>query len=164
MENCFIVTEQSQLHKDYYDYKNNVKIIDNLVKDLMDKHNIETKWYYADKFGFAIEPTEKDVELFGKMLKLPLENGVRFFKKNSKIHKDWLNLIKENNIEVLRKPFAGFYFDGIYGKFKTRLFNVDDVLYCSIDCNNTKEIECPEGMKRIKTSEFYKVIEDNTDK
>ena len=84
MENCFIVTEQSELHKDYYDYRENVKIVDNIVKGLMDKYNINTKWYYVDKFGFAIEPTEKDIELFDKMLKIPIENGIRFFKNHLK--------------------------------------------------------------------------------
>ena len=163
MENCFIVTEQSELHKDYYDYRENVKMVDNIVKGLMDKYNINTKWYYVDKFGFAIEPTEKDIELFDKMLKLPLENGVRFFKKNSKVHKDWLNLLKSNKFNVLHKPRVGSYFDNLYGKFQSRLFNVDEVLYCSVD-TNMDDLECPDGMVRIKTSEFYKVVEDNTNK
>jgi len=163
MENCFIVTEQSELHKDYYDYRENVKIVDNIVKGLMDKYNINTKYYYVDKFGFAIEPTEKDVELFDKMLKVPIENGIRFFKKYSKIHKEWMDILKTKNIKVLRKPFVGFYFNGVHGKFKTRLFDIDDVLYCSIECGSVDDIECPEGMKRIKTSEFYKIVEDNSE-
>ena len=163
MENCFIVTNQSELHKDYYDYRENVKIVDNIVKGLMDKYNINTKWYYVDKFGFAIEPTEKDIELFDKMLKIPIENGIRFFKKSSKIHKEWMNLLKTKNITVLRKPFVGFYFN-VHGKVRTRLFDVNDVLYCSIECNNVDYIECPEGIERIKTSEFYKIVEDNSDK
>jgi len=162
MEKCFIVTDQSELHKDYYDYKENSKIIDGFVKDLMDKYNVDTKWYYADKFGFAIEPTEKDTEMFNKMLKLPLENGVRFFKKSSKLHKEWMNILESNKLKILHKPRVGSYFDNLYGKFKTRLFNIDDILYCSVDSNGD-DLKCPEGMIRIKTSEFYKIVEDNSD-
>ena len=51
----------------------------------------------------------------------------------------------------------------MHGKFKTRLFDIDDVLYCSIECGSVDDIECPEGMKRIKTSEFYKIVEDNSE-
>jgi len=51
----------------------------------------------------------------------------------------------------------------VHGKFKTRLFDIDDVLYCSIECGNVNDIECPEGMERIKTSEFYKIVEDNSE-
>ena len=46
MENCFIVTDQSKLHKEYFDYRNNIKIIDDIAKKLMEKHNIQTKFYY----------------------------------------------------------------------------------------------------------------------
>jgi len=163
MENCFIVTDQSKLHKEYFDYRNNIKIIDDIAKKLMEKHNIQTKFYYANNESFAIQPTDKDTELLNKMLKVPIEDGVRFFKKNSKVNKDWLELLKSNDVKVLRKPFLMRYFNNVYGKIRSRLFDVDGILYCSIECENVDDIKCPEGMERIKTSEFYKIVEDNSD-
>ena len=163
MENCFIVTNQSKLHKEYFDYRNNIKFVDDIAKELMEKHNIETKYYYANNESFAIQPTYKDTGLFNKMLKVPIEDGIRFFKKNSKVNKDWLELLKSNDVNVLRKPFLMRYFNNAYGKIRSRLFDVDGILYCSIECENVDNIECPEGMERIKTSEFYKIVEDNSD-
>lgn len=161
MEKFYIVTEQSRLHKDYFEYKNNAKRIKELVNEFTDKHTIETHLYYPSNSGIAIVPTKNDKELFDKMLNKSVGEGLRFFKKNSKISKDWINLLDINNIKVINKPMVGFYIRGLLGKHRTRLFDVEGILYCSVD-TDVQEINCPEGFTEIKASEFYKVIEENS--
>jgi hypothetical protein len=156
MEKYFIVTEQSKLHKEYYEYKNSDKKLHKIVKEFMQKYEIETNGYAHRDQTFYIEPTEKDLEKFNKVLCKPLENGLRAFKATSKIAKNWVETVEQ--VKPVSKPYVGFCFKNCLGKIRSRLFDIDEVVYCSF--SSEYEIDIPEGFTEIKASEFFKVIED----
>ncbi|WFR64172.1 hypothetical protein P9222_08345 [Paenibacillus amylolyticus] len=59
---------------------------------------------------------------------------------------------------MLRKPYVPFYFRGFGGgRIRSRLFEIDGTVYCSLD---PFEGDPPEGFVEMKASEFFKVIED----
>jgi len=160
MEKYFIVTEQSKLYGEYMRYIQNKKDVNDHVKEFTAKNEIKTTEYYANSGYLYIVPTENDLEKFEKVLTKPVNDGLRSFKKNSKINKQWVKSLDEKDLKVINKPVVLFYFTRGYGKTRSRLFNVDKVLYCSFEVDTT-ELDCPEGMVEIKASEFYKILEEN---
>jgi hypothetical protein len=159
MEKYFVVTEKSELRGDYLKYRENAEVIRQHVKDFTEEHGIESKEYHESVDALYIVPTNKDNESFGKMLAKDVGNGLRPFKKNSQIAKAWVNSLKEKNIEILHKPTVGFYFKEIHGRFRYRLFVINNIVYCSMSMDH--DFETPEGMEEIKASEFFKVVEDH---
>ena len=82
--------------------------------------------------------------------------GLMFFKQNSKVYKEWIALLKKNNLKVKCRPQPGFYF-GIWGRGSSRLFEHDGKLYMSLNYN--EDFEDPQDCEPILGSEFYKVLE-----
>lgn len=161
MEKYFIVTEKSDLYKEYFNYKDNAKLVRDHYKEFKKENDIEAKEYYATNGYLYIVPTQNDLERFDSFLKVPLKNGLRAFKANSKINKTWIKSLEEKGLKVLDKPFLPFCFRTLYGSTRTRLFNIDKTIYCSIEAEIDIN-ECPEGFIEIKASEFYKIIEENS--
>lgn len=161
MEKFFIITEESEVHKDYFEYRENVKIINEHFKKFTDQYNITSHQYFVNNEIIYIVPNAEDLEKFNSLLKQDIGNGLRPFKKNSTIGKAWVKSLKDNNLKVLRKPDTMWYFKEFHGgKFSTRLFDIDGVIYSSFRCESDS-LDCPKGFKEIKASEFYKIIEDN---
>lgn len=159
MEKFFTVTEGTRLHDEYFTYKTNHKLVNQCAKDFMEKHNMETEKFARSSETFCIIPTENDCKNFGSMFSKDKVNGLSVFKKNSEIGKDWIKTLKLQNLCVLHKPMIAFEFSKFAGgKFTTRLFDIDGILYLSFDCGY--EVETPEGFNELKASEFFKIIED----
>ena len=157
MEKFYIVTEESSLNKQYWEYKNNVKEVNEYVKKFMDQEDIKANEYYVNAELIYIVPSDEDLKNFNKKLnKTELEGGLRQFRLNSDIAKRWINFVKENDIKFKHKPFVGTYFN-TYGRSKSRLFNIGNTVYCSYETEFN--FNNPNGFKEIKASEFYKVIE-----
>ncbi|WHH58453.1 hypothetical protein [Petroclostridium sp. X23] len=162
MEKFYIVTEESELHQEYFEHQKNVKVINDHVIDFMKDQGIETTKYYPANDTLYIIPTQKDAAKFAKVLAKQVNDGLRSFKKNSAICKEWVKSLKGKGLKVLSKPHIFMYFRG-YERFSWRLFDVDNTLYCSYSCNSDS-IDTPKGFTVIKASEFYKVIEDYNEK
>ncbi|MDB5052648.1 MAG: hypothetical protein JWM44_698 [Bacilli bacterium] len=158
MEKYYIVTEKSSLHKSWFDYKANVSVVNDLVKKFTAENGIESSEYYVSDTEIYIVPSEKDVETFGKSLGATLDNGLRRFSMRSKICKAWMEALRVAELKVLRKPMVILYFRGIGGKYKSRIFDQNGVLYCSIDPADGKENE---GLIEMKASEFFKIVEES---
>ena len=157
MEKFYIVTDKSSLNKDYWKYKNNIKEVNKYVKEFLAKEGINAKYYGVETERLYIIPTERDIaRLAGKLTK-PLDNGLRSFKTNSVIGKRWIKFVRDNNIKILYKPTVGFYFNA-FGKSASRLFDIEDILYCSYE--SEFDFENPCGFMEIKASEFFKAIEN----
>lgn len=163
MEKFFIVTEASQLHKEYFEYKENRKTVHDFVNEFTNKYGIESAEYYPSNECLMIVPTKADIKKFGNMLKKEVSNGLRPFKVNSSINKDWVNLLKERGLTIKHRPMLGLYFVEIYGKHSSRLFDINGILYCSFE-NSYDKLDTPEGFTEIKASEFYKIIEEYENK
>lgn len=158
MEKYYIVTEKSRLNKEWYEYKTNSREVKELVKRFTKTHGIESDGYYVDDKYLYIVPTEKDFDTFRSVLCSPVGKELCKFKASSKIGRAWTKELAESGLQVKHKPMVIMYFKRFGGRFKSRLFEDRDVLYCSIE---PYEGQPPEGMIEIKASEFYKVIEES---
>lgn len=158
MEHYFKVTDASSLHRDFMAYRDNSKAIRELVTDFIATHVVESTVYWATTEAFYIVPTEKDVSSHGSILCAPIDQGLRKFKLNSRIGKAWVKALKENDLKVLGKPAVPFYFRPFRGgRTRSRLFEIDGTVYCSLV---PFEGDPPEGLVEMKASEFFKAIED----
>lgn len=143
------------------DYLTSDKTMREISHQFLTANNINTKEYASTKDTFYIIPTEKDIEDFSKMLNRELENGLRAFKTKSKIGKAWKDTLEEKGIEPLHKPMLMLYFN-VYGSTSSRLFAIDDKVYCSF--KSEYNFENPEGFIELKASEFYKIVEDENER
>jgi hypothetical protein len=158
MEKFFIVTEKSGLHKEYSDYLKSVKEVNELYKAFSDMFDIKATNYLAYSDHLYIIPTEDDLIHFDKSLGKEVSQGLRPFKRNSTINKEWTKSIKSKKYKVLRSPLVQFYFKNCSNS-RYRIFENKDAIYCSYE--NDYDVDIPEGFTEIKASEFYKVIEDS---
>jgi len=160
MKRYYEVTNKSNLYKDYMGYLDNVKLVNELVKDFMDKNNIQSESYATDKTDLYIVPTENDMLKYKNVLSSYVDELYKF-KGNSKIAKTWKKSLEDNNLEVQRKPKVPIYFNSYSYRSLSNLFSIDGKVYCSLELVDKDFDEVPEGMIEMKASEFYKIIEDN---
>jgi len=159
MELYFSVNKDSELYKQWFEFDDNRKILNETYNEFCKKVGIESIKYAVAWNGLYIIPTEKDTELFGSQLQVKDHgDGAKRFKGNSKVYRAWIKRLKEKNIEIVSKPDMWHYF-GAYGRSSSRIFDDEKGnVYCSITA------ECLEknfkGVTEMKASEFYKVIED----
>lgn len=156
MERFYIVTPESELYDEYEKYWSDANTMNEIVKEFMPEHHIETTSYYADGDSLWIVPTKSDDEKFKtQLIKNSDSNGLRKFKANSKIGKAWVARL--NGFRPKRKPFVQFYFTARSGG-GYRVFKHNGMLYCSYSCDS--DFLNPEGFTEIKGSEFYKIMEE----
>lgn len=158
MERYFIVTEESRLHADWFAYKENRRDVERNFAKVREELGIESDAFYVTNEHFYIVPTEQDKKKYASVLCAPINDGLQKFKCNSKSGKAWVTALKDADLKVLYKPRLIFYIKNEGGKYRSRLFDIDGVVYCSIDpCQK----EAPKGFKEIKGSEFFKIIEEH---
>ena len=102
-----------------------------------------------------IDPDAEDIKNFanGFISDIPGK-----FKLRNPLNKEWVSLCKENGLtENAHKPYVPFYFT--IGCFKCgwRLFDLDNVIYCTFSSEG--DFNVPEGLTEIKASEFYSIME-----
>lgn len=159
MQKYYVVTPESQLCAEYWNYKGSLPVTRAIVKSFMESQGMEGDEYYASHDGFYFVPTAKDMELFGSQLSSEVHGeGLRRFKANGKVHKEWKKTLKEANHRIVPKPRVFFYFERIGGRSLSQLFDVDDVVYCSFE--QACDFDNPAHFQEIKGSEFHKIIED----
>lgn len=71
MEKYFIVSPESKLYKDYFDYIQNKKAVHEHIKRFFDKYDIKAQYYGCLGDWLYIEPTEEDLKAFDSMLCQP---------------------------------------------------------------------------------------------
>lgn len=153
MEKYFIVKEDCSLYKDYFNHKKSEKEIYSAYKRVCEEFGIESNQFFLSKNSFSIIPTDKDKEKFNSVLK---KTNYGEFKKNSAPSKMWISLVKD--IHNFDKPRLIYYFELLGHTWRERLFDKENVLYCSVESD--RDIKTPNFVTEIKASEFYKVIED----
>lgn len=159
-EKCFIVKKENYIYKEYFDWWNNRENVKNKWEEFKKLVGIESTTFVPN-INLYIVPTENDINNFGKMFcKEIYKEGLRRFKSNSKIQKDWEKFAKNNNIFISKPDFIlDFIGTCISGKMQSRLFHYNDIVYASINGEFYPDSEIPEGYEEIKKSEFYKIIE-----
>lgn len=159
MEKYYVIKPECGFYKQVFDYLENAQIVNKLFKQFSHDMEIESNLYYASNDTVSIVPTAKDKEKFANQFKKYADGatGLMFFKQNSRVYKEWISLLKKNNLKVKSRPQPGFYF-GIWGKGSSRLFEHDGKLYMSLNYN--QDFEDPQDCEPILGSEFYKVLEE----
>ncbi|WP_324825092.1 hypothetical protein [Sinanaerobacter sp. ZZT-01] len=160
MEKFFKILEESCFHKECVEWDESLKKANKIFNEMCDVFGIEAQQYVPYKDAIAILPTEKDEDKFGKVLKKDFD-GIRYFKKNSELHKWWCEKIKQEKVECLKRPSPGSWISCGGGRFSTRLFDIKEIWYGSYSCNT--DFKLPDGLKEMKASEFYKMIEDHNE-
>jgi hypothetical protein len=159
MKKFFIVENDSNLGKDYWNYIENGKVLNTYVKKFMEDNNMETSKYFPHIDHFFIIPTENDIKNFSSQLcKENSYSNLRAFKKGSIIDKAWKQLLSDNNLKVLVKPYINSYID-VSHHFEWELFHIGDMIYGSLKSGSPFDL--PKGINEINGSEFYKVLERN---
>lgn len=154
----FFNVTNSELGKDYFRFLDDTKKINDYYIEFSKENDIEAQNYgmYPGDGDLYIEPTEKDLEKYNKVLVKGY--GLRRFKGNSKIQKLWKNGLEQLDIKFYAKPSL-FKYMGFLGTYSTRLFHHNKNVYLSIE-GDIIDKDFPCGFEEIKGSEFYKVIEE----
>lgn len=156
MEKFYTVNEGSRLYDDYWAWQNSVEPNRKIANDFFSEVGIESNLYCPFPTRLGIVPTENDKIKFAKQLCSKETNeGLRFFKRNSAINKEWTK--RAINLKNVDKPSPAWY-NNYMGHSSSRLFDYNGVLYCSFSAD---QIEMPSDIfTEIKGSEFYKVLEE----
>lgn len=177
MERAFIVSEESKYSKAIDEYYEMGEEQRKFVNEFFKEKGIEAYRYRVggdgsvnapfdeydkDAIKLYIEPTENDLNTFGKMLCKPDMHGICAFKKSSSIAKEFAQRCVDEQIIVnIYQPRPGEYFKSVrfYGCSYSQFFR-NDKLYLKIQSDFLKQGDTPEGFTEIKLSEFYKELEE----
>ena len=153
VEKFYQVKESNPIYQEYFDWFNGLENRRIKWEEFRKLTGIETK-AFAPYDCLYIIPTENDLNKFANSFcKEVFNNGLRRFKANSKIHKDWVKFSKLNNM-TKQKPSITFDFIrlAVRGRMTTRLFHFKNGLYCSINADMPEDLEAPEGYEEMKES------------
>lgn len=179
MERSFIISKESKYYIDYEKHLAKAEEQREFVIKFFNEKSIEANKYIVGGDGFvnkpfskyeksnvtlSIDPTENDLNKFGKMLTKPNHKrcGLCSFKKNSTIAKEFAQKCVDEKIVInLWKPRIGDYFQslGFYGCGWQR-FSYNDTLYIKVQSDYLKSNDTPDGFIEIKLSEYYKAKEE----
>jgi len=133
LEKFYTVNEGSQLYDDYWAWKNSIEPNRKIADDFFKEFGIESTLFCPSHNVIGIVPTENDKAKFEKQLCSKETNeGLRFFKKNSAINKEWVKRAIE--IKNTHKPSPAWY-NNYMGRSSSRLFDYNGVLYCSFSAD-----------------------------
>lgn len=159
MEKYFRIRRDSKFYKEYFQFVADTKRNAELFRAFAAERGIESHSFIPLKNGLYIVPTEKDIERFGgDFVKDTFKNGLRRFKKTSKVSKLWCELMK--NEKVAERPRFWSYVPTLCGRFRERCIRVGDDLYGSLQSQES-EIQLADFMDEIKASEFYLIMEQD---
>lgn len=179
MEKFYVINNQKYLDE-LSNYRKADRIRNAFIKEFYESHNIEGKSYYMGGDGrvncafsefnktdisLHIPDNDKNVEQFGKWLKVPRRDGqldgLRELKKKSPLLKEFQEeCIKKQIVINLWYPRIGDYFQEIqYGGYKSSNFEYEGITYLSIDADVDSLTQREDGFTEIKGSEFYKALE-----
>ena len=179
MEKFYIINNTNFLNE-LRNYRKAARARNAFIKEFYESHNIDGKSYYMRGDGrvncafdesnkpditLYIPDNDKNVEQFGKMLKVPRRDvklsGLRELKKNSPLLKSFQDECVEKEIVInLMFPRVGDYFQELqFGGYKRRIFEFEGITYLSIDADANSLTPREDGFTEIKGSEFYKALE-----
>ena len=161
MEQFFEITKDASVFAEYWVWKKNEEASREAAKAFLKDHGIEATKYRPTPKALQIVATRADIQNFGgQFLSKNLQYGLREFKKTSPIGSAWAKMCADNNACVIMKPYVPFFFVGANGSNRTRIFDVDGRVYCSIE-RDGNPLDCPQGFVEMKGSDFWAVMESD---
>lgn len=162
-EKFFTINKDSDFYAAYMQFKKDLNNYWIVFNEFLEIHEIEATEYVPSDKCVMIIPTENDLKKFdGMFTKKTNGCGVRYFKKNCAITRDWLETVKTKHLKVPVKPSYLRYGLMVMGKVSSRCFMVGDILYGAIKADS--DIELLNFMTEIKGSVFWKVVEDEEER
>jgi len=156
MEKFYIIPSDHEVAAQYWKYQEFERDMINLFNEFANTHGIEASKFAIRTDRLQIVPTDNDMKKFkGEFL----SGKEGQFKKGSEFSKAWIKAIKDSGIEYVSKPYPPFIFGMPLGRSWYRLFNLHDVIYCTME--NANHFDNPAGFEEIPGSYFYKIMEDN---
>lgn len=157
MEKYYVVNKGTKIYNDlkhHFDTEN--KIIE-LMKEFGKTHNIKSNEFYMSTKRLAIVPTKEDEENFGQYFLKGDKPG--FFKMNSPLCKEWVQLCKKEGLEYKHFPFfvTTLFKSPVGGSYRAFELNGEIYFTYKSDCN----FVTPDDFTEVKASEFFKIMEDN---
>ena len=150
----FTVNPESELYKDYFEWVDDRSKTGKAFAEMRKEFGIETNEFYPAKARFCIVPTRSDRSKFREDLKKTSDGE---FKKNTAVHKKWLELTKD--INRFRRPRLYNCFSHL-GRWREMLFHDGKVIYGCIQAHyDDVAIADTETICQIKASEYYAVRE-----
>lgn len=156
MEKFYRAEPDSALYNDYLLWMECRDKAIGVAQDLLHEFGVQATRYSFGREYFSIDATASDLKKFdGQFKKHKSDCGFCVFKKATPLGKEWKRRVAQ--IPVMHKPFVPDYFRNALGKMRTRLFDIDGTVYCSIECD--KNFVPNDKLTEMKASEFFRIIE-----
>ena len=178
MERSFIVSKEATYREDFDKYVKMVEQQKKFINTFFNEKKIKANEYRmggngscglpfaeSDKnnISFGIVPTEEDLITHGKNLNKSNEYGLCYFKKSSKITKEFAKRCVDEKIIInLYKPRVSDYFKSL-GGFRGcgyQQFEYNNNMYLKMESKYLSEDDTPVGFVEIKLSEYYLAEEE----
>lgn len=156
LEKYYIVPNDCKIGEQYLEHLEFVDKVTNLFREFAKQNNIHTHTYYPNVERLWIDPNAEDIKNFsnGFMADTPGK-----FKLRNPLNKKWVELCNKNGLtKNVLKPYIPFYFTFGCFKCRWRLFDVDNIIYCTFQTDDT-DFKSPVYLTEIKASEFYSIME-----
>ena len=155
MEKFLNIKKNNIIYKKYFEWKEKLPKVYEKWEDFCNLVGLETESFVPQQTLYIV-PTENDLKKFDKYFcKSIYGGGLRKFKQNSPIQKDWERFAKSNDMIIFKPNFAmDFVGRCMIGRFSTRMFDYAEEIYCSISAN-FYSWEVPEGYEEITGETFY---------
>ena len=120
-EKFFTINKDSDFYAAYMQFRKDLNNYWIVFNEFLEIHEIEATEYVPSDKCVMIIPTENDLKKFdGMFTKKTNGCGVRYFKKNCAITRDWLETVKTKHLKVPVKPSYLRYGLMVMGKVSSR--------------------------------------------
>lgn len=155
----YIVKPESELHQAYDRWLNDREKIKAVMSKFLHNNQLpsDTKYDVASA-KLLIECTNEVKRRFGKSLCKELPCGGAYLRGNSKIAKEFTQMMRVANIKYYDKPSPALFARSLSGgRFRHKLFKHADVLYMSFDALSF-DFDSNQ-FQELLGSEFYQILE-----
>ena len=159
-EAAFIVKEDSNLYKNYFEAKKEKEKFKKLAYEFFKKNNLLDDKLFNLSGDLYLELTKEQKELYkNQICKNPNSHGLYKFKYKSDMNNKWISEVSSKiDFNTLRLNDV-WYWDYISnGKYS--MFDYNNVVYGYLLDNNHDEVALDDRVKRIKMSEYWKIKEE----
>lgn len=158
MEKFYRITDKKIVDQ-YISAKANEEIYRKAIQEFKERHEIETSGYYYVPDALYLCLNSGDKERFESSLK----KYSSVFKKTSKEHKEFMQILKDKGFSQDPKqnklPSFMFLINSI-GRVRTSTFLVDNIVYLQVIAEDTPRMDPKIEHEEIKGSEFYRIYEE----
>ena len=178
MERSFIVSKESTYREDFDKYVGMVEQQKKFINSFFNEKGITAneykihgngscnspfKEYEKSDIRLSIVPTEEDLITYGKNLNKPNDYDLCYFKKNSKISKEFAQRCVDEQIVInIYRPRVSDYFKSL-GGFRgcsRQQFEYEGKLYLKVESDSLDKDDTPKGFEEIKLSEYHLAEEE----